>query len=195
MREYSFRTALIAMLLSIFIQPALAVESSYSKIDFDRDCKFDPPTSNEGGGVSGECRFGNNPVMYYLEGDLRQSVGFGAPGKYQSFGQFNYMNNVIEWRSNNGKPFAAIVRFFINIAVDDILAKKKPREGQVLVVHRVAQSPDDLTCIVGMVDARANRNANVIAREIADELAEDFRCGQTRPKYYGKKGAFAGDLM
>ncbi len=168
-------------------------KSSYTKLDFNKDCIFKPPANEEeeGMGVFGTCQVKNAPVIHFMEGDLRQSVGFGAEKQFQSFGQFNRMNTTIEWRSSGGYPYAAIVRFFI----DHSGVGGRSQEGQVLVVHRVAKTVNDQTCVVGLVDARANRNANLLARQVADTIAKSFNCGADRPKYHGARGRFAGDLM
>src|SRR5262245_13396472 len=42
------------------------------------------------------------------------------------------------------------------------------------------------TCQVGYVDARANPDANELARKIADEHARDFHCGKDQPIVLGK---------
>lgn len=171
-------------------------ESFYTKLNLDRDCVFKKPASEEeaGMGSSGVCRLDNAPMIYFEEGDLRQSVGFGAPKEFQTFGPFNRMNTTIEWRIAQDRPYAAIVRFFIENPNMKTGVVDKASEGQVLVIHRVAQYHEDKTCIVGMVDAKANRNANVLARKVADELASSFKCAADQPKYHGKRGKFAGDL-
>ena len=75
------------------------------------------------------------------------------------------MNETIEWRyTKTDRPYAAIVRFFIENMNPETGAADSKRVGQVLVVHRVANTEDGATCIVGMVDARANENANQRAR-------------------------------
>jgi len=172
---------------------ANTAKSSYTKLDFDKNCTFKTPAheEEEGMGVIGTCYVGNAPVIHYMEGDLRQSVGFGAIKQFQSFGQFNRMNTTIEWRSNGGRTYAAIMRFFIDHANNE----GRSREGQVLVIHRVAETDKGQTCIVGMVDARANHNANLLARQVADTMAKSFNCSRDHPKYYGTRGKFAGDFM
>ncbi len=172
-------------------------ESFYTKLNLDRDCIFKKPANEEeaGMGNSGVCRINDAPVIYFMEGDLRQSLGFGAPKEYQTFGPFNRMNTTIEWRIAQDRSYAAIVRFFIENSNMKTGMVDKASEGQVLVIHRVAQYHEDKTCIVGMVDAKANRNANVLARKVADELASSFDCKTDRPQYHGKRGKLAGDLM
>ncbi len=187
----TFLTAAILIPMS-----ALGAESSYSKLDFDKHCKFAAPASEEeaGMGVSGVCQIGDNPTIYFDEGDLRHSAGFGVEKPFESFGQFNRMNTTIEWRhiSPGAGPDAAIVRWFIENINPDTGSPDKKKEGQVLVISKVAQPGDATSCIVGMVDARANNNANVLARKIADEMAMDFRCGQDRAAFHGKVGPTAG---
>ncbi len=68
----------------------------------------------------------------------------------------------------------------------------KERRGQVLVVSTVANDDTEQSCIVGMVDARANKNANVLAREIADDIAPTFHCGSGKAIYHGAVGPLAG---
>jgi len=189
----------LALVMIVVLAPlsAWSAESSYSNLDFDKHCKFEKASDDEnaGPGSSAICQIGDAPAIYFEEGDLRQSAGFGAPKQYQSFGQFNRMNNVIEWRGENDNPYAAIVRFFIENMNPDTGSPDKAYLGQVLVIHRVAAHEEAGTCIVGLVDARANKNANVLARQVADDLAMSFDCNTDRPKYHGKRGKYAGDLM
>ena len=188
---------LIAAIIALTPFAAWSGESSFSKLDFDKHCKFEKPSDDEnaGPGSSATCQIGGAPAIYFMEGDLRQSVGFGASKQYQSFGQFNRMNNVIEWRADSGKPYAAIVRFFIENMNPDTGIPDKARLGQILVIHRVAEHEGAKTCIVGLVDARANTNANVLAKQVADDLAVSFECNTDKPQYHGNRGEFAGDLM
>ena len=44
----------------------------------------------------------------------------------------------------------------------------------------------DGTCQIGYVDARANPDANELARKIADEHAKGFQCGKDKPIVLGK---------
>ena len=55
-------------------------------------------------------------------------------------------------------------------------------EGQVLVVTKVAP---DATCHIAYVDALANKNANELARQAADETAMEFDCAN-EPRIVGK---------
>lgn len=173
---------------------AYAATSSYSTFDIDTDCAFDKPASEEeaGMGASGICKIGGKPDIYFSEGDLRQSAGFGANKPFETFGAWNSMNNVIEWRHDeSGKIYAAIVRFFIDHPNPDTGVPDKASQGQILLVHKVAQTINDETCVIGLVDARANDDANILARKVADEQSPMFNCQTQEPKYYGIKGEHA----
>ncbi|MEM7301534.1 MAG: hypothetical protein AAF468_10675 [Pseudomonadota bacterium] len=187
---------LIASATTFFASAAgHAADSLYSKLDFDKHCTFEKPASEEeeGMGASGVCRIPDFPEIHFAEGDLRHSAGFGAPKQFESFAQFNSMNNTIEWRfGSDGVAYAAIVRFFIENINPATGAVDPKRKGQVLVIHRVASGGDKNTCVVGMVDARANENANQLARDVADGDAAIFQCGVDKAKYHGRVGKFAG---
>lgn len=185
---------ILATIITLTPFAASSDESSYSKLDFDKHCKFEKPASEEeaGMGARAACQIGTAPVIFFEDGDLRHSAGFGAQKDFQSFGQFNRMNTTIEWRSDDQGPYAAIVRWFIENMNPDTGITDKKHEGQVLVVSRVATRPEESTCIVGLVDAKANKNANVLARKIADTMASPFNCASDRAQYHGKRGKLSG---
>ncbi len=129
---------------------------------------------------------GNRPV-WVREGDLRFFVSFGGTGKDQvatgeTLGPFNRIGETLEWRLGaNGQPFATILRWFAEF--DD------GRVGQVLVVTKLAA---DGVCHVAYVDALANKNANELARQAADNLSAGFRCGTQQPVIMGTPGWLTG---
>jgi len=55
----------------------------------------------------------------------------------------------------------------------------------MLAVTRLPPGP---VCHVAYIDAAANPNANDLAREAADELARDFKCGKDEVKVIGERG-------
>jgi hypothetical protein len=55
----------------------------------------------------------------------------------------------------------------------------------LLVITRL---PPGAACHVAYVDVKANANANDLAREAADTLARDFRCGTDKVKIFGASG-------
>jgi hypothetical protein len=187
---------LAALVLTVAAaSPSLAAESVYTDLVLDRCKALIEPDPDEPGGdfMSSSCPgFGKYQVLF-KEGDLRQSVHYGylkssiIDHAFESFGQFNNMNPKIEWRlGDDGKPYAAIQRFFVGDA---------DNQGQVLAISRVGQPGDKEGCPVGYVDALANKNPNELARKIADTIAPSFRCGKDTAVYHGTRGPKAGDPM
>lgn len=153
-----------------------AAESAYTKLDFDA-CET-LSSSEEGGSVSLRCvGYGDAPI-FYNEGDLRADVDFGAPNdEFATFGGFNTVGTTVEWRLEGGRPAAAIIRYLVQSADGGA-------EGQVLSIHKVGEG-ETPGCVVAYVDARANRNANDMARQAADARVPGFACGRDRPAYIG----------
>ena len=170
--------------------------SAYTKLDFKKTCKIIEEIE-EGGSVSLLFEGYNDYAIHFAEGDLRHSVQFGhvdasETGIWQSFTQWNRVSDTIEWRLHDAVPVAAILRWFIE-NTDDAGAADPNRVGQVLVVSRVAQEAGRQACVVAYVDALANRNANQLARDLADSLAATFTCGTDRAEFHGQRGRLSGD--
>lgn len=190
---------LIAMLV---VTPAVAenITSSYTKFDLEKTCDridgAEPGSEEEEQGGIWQCKgFEDFPILFKY-GDLRESVQFGklkptlVNEAWESFGNWNRVNTTVEWRLLDGKPFAAIIRFFLDIPDDNGGFKR----GQVLVVNKVATEANGGNgCMVGAVDARANKDANVMAREVADTRARGHDCFLD-PQFYGNVGETAGDI-
>lgn len=166
--------------------PARAAEvmSAYTDINLD-ECLV---MESDDFGTMWACPGYKGMPVYVAEGDLRfmVSFGFGADRERaaeQTPGPFNTLGPRIEWRLSNAggawRPFAAIVRYHLD----------KPEGGtggQVLAVIRIAPGA---TCHVAYVDARANADANDLARQAADERARDFDCAD-EPETVGTFGAW-----
>jgi hypothetical protein len=135
--------------------------------------------------------------VLFQEGDARESVFYGfvgdwfGEGAFESFQAFNNVGDKIEWRLVGEIPFAAILRWHIS-AEDGTVDGAK---GQVLVVSKVAQPAVGDGCVVGYVDALENDNANEMAREVADNIAREFRCRIDEPEFHGNEGLAAGFPM
>lgn len=176
---------------------AAAAESSYTDLDLDRCQTLNQGDADEPGGdfVSLKCKgFGKYP-LYFDEGDLRQSLLYGfldqriLDNTFQTFGAFNHVGKKVEWRLDGaGKPFATILRHFIENSDPETGAPSKALEGQVLVISRVGQPNDKRGCVVGYVDALANAKPNELARQVADTMAIDFRCGSDTAAFHGERG-------
>jgi hypothetical protein len=188
-----FRCRFVAVFFTVFAVSgsAAAAESVYTKLDFDSCINL---ASDPQGGRLHCAGYGGYGVLFQ-EGDLRQAVQFGhvaGDGAFESFGAFNRINDTIEWRFNEaGVPVAAILRWFLENMDPDTGVPTPQTTGQVLVISRVGQPGDAHSCVVGYVDAKANGNANVIARVVADTLATEFVCGGGQPLFHGERGNLA----
>lgn len=89
---------------------------------------------------------------------------------------------------DKGIPRAAIVPF--NLIYYPDTDGKAQRGPNILVISKVGQPNNPLGCAIGLVDARANKNANELARQVADEVEPGFVCEQDKPEYYGEHGDF-----
>ncbi|MGI9351436.1 MAG: hypothetical protein ACR2O3_07725 [Rhizobiaceae bacterium] len=182
-----------SLVMQLFAATLYAAESKYTDLDLNEDCVFHSEYEQ---GASAYCSGYKGYPVHFDEGDLRQMVRFGhlkvLKGQWESFGQFNRINNKIEWRLNDGKPYAAILRWFIENSNSNG-EYSKALEGQVLVISKVADHDSPASCVVGYVDARANSNSNELARKIADTIAPGFKCFQDGPDFHGKRGKYSGD--
>jgi hypothetical protein len=188
-------TVMLMMALHLAPTSALANDSVYTDLDLD-NCQT---LSEDPMGVSLKCKGYRDYPVYFKEGDLRQSVFYGrvdqelVDGAFESFAAFNHINTKIEWRLDDaGKPFAAILRWFIDNPGSDGSSTRESR-GEILVVSRVGTDAYGGSCMVALVDAKANRNANELARQWADETASDFACGMQEPEWAGKRGDLVSD--
>jgi hypothetical protein len=169
--------------------PALAngaFESAYTKLDL-ATCQGEPPNPDDpvAGGTWWCQGYGGMPVRV-AEGDLRFLVSFGAnaaeePAAGQTLPAFNTIGTTLEWRlernRSNGSlvPIATILRYFTDSGTGE--------KGQVLVVTKLG-GPGQV-CHIGYVDALLNPNANVLARQVAEQVAAGFTCGTHQAGYYG----------
>jgi hypothetical protein len=175
---------------------AQAVESAYTTLDLDK-CRHVRGKAPEDYG-EWFCRGHGGIAVWISGGDQRSAVSFGPqakrePAAQETLSAFNSEGKTVEWRITRAadgkrKSFATIVRWNTTVALGDDDAKALNSDtfrGQVLVVTRL---PPGGVCHVGYVDGRANADANVLAREIADRHARDFRCGTDKPIVLGTTG-------
>jgi hypothetical protein len=146
------------------------------------------------------CKGLNGMAVLVGAGDQRMTMSFGPhasgePAAGQTLQRFNDVYKArIEWRfvrTAGGpiQPFAAIVRWS-TVPADESAGKAampgpQTASGKVLVVTRLGPRG---VCHVGYVDALANRDADALARKIADEHARAFRCGTDKPIIAGETG-------
>ena len=141
------------------------------------------------------CRGKATLVVLVNKGDQRESVSVGhnsdeaakEPAAETSFGPFNAALPAIEWRIAGGNPFAIIQRWRIADNVHQNI-NGDPDAKPLLVVSRL---PPGAVCPVAYIDAVANPNADELARQAADEIARDFKCGTDKVKILGAGGRAA----
>jgi hypothetical protein len=177
--------------------PAAAEDfsSQYSSADVKKCRKL--ATTRVGGsdiGASWACAGVAGYVVRLSEDDLRTTVSVGRtakaaadePAASQTFGPFNFSYDTVEWRSRKGAggPFAIIQRWNIS---DSEKAGSDGRPGRtaLLVVTRLPPGP---VCHVAYVDVAANPEANVLARQAADESAARFDCAKDQIRIMGRRG-------
>jgi hypothetical protein len=177
------------------ISPASAqtFSSSYTS-SAEKDCR----TIGKSKDVSTKqvCPGKSGLVVLISEDDLRQTVSVGPdhvaaakePAAETWFAPFNSTGQTVEWRAVDGKPFAIIQRWLIADNNDTDKAGS-PISKPMLAVTRL---PPGSVCHVAYIDGQANRNANELARQAADEFARDFKCGKDEVKVIGEKGAAVG---
>lgn len=168
----------------LFEAKAAEAESRYIKFDLDA-CEL-IERDEESGSVIQRCDGEGDYVVYVAEGDLRYFIGYGPNGLNQrAFSQtlapFNRTHNVLELRrfADSDEPHAAILRYYTDAGTGDDRA-----EGEVLVVTKL---DGEEACHMAYIDARANPNANELARQAADS-GEDFDCQTDEPETRGETG-------
>lgn len=191
MRSFNFglsamRPLLAAAIGAMSLQAAAAAEptSTYTKIDLNACVQTGSPDQEEGTfGGSWQCPGYQGMPVYVAEGDLRMFVSFGPaaadePAAGQTLPNFNTINDTLEWRLRDGVPFATILRWFPSL-------EDPAKTGSVLIVTQLR--PGGGTCQIARIDAQANGNANVMARQAADTMAGSYDCG-LQPAILGAPG-------
>lgn len=181
------RKSLIAIAMTGFANAAVAGEitSVYTDLVVERDCTTYSAAPEDEPSRDMACSGYRGYPVLLSHGDLRESVFFGFPpaGRlpWESFPGFNSAGSKIEWRieaeGDRRVPLAAILRWSVSTNPD------RPEEvTHVLVVSKVAQIAERDGCVIGLVKASGNPNANKAARKIADEKARTFNCGADKPE-------------
>jgi hypothetical protein len=149
------------------------ISSAYTDLDLER-CRVVDQSQGEGSWIVLDCPGYGNERVRVAEDDLRVTVSYGkdaetACAAQQTFGHFNSTGPRIEWRLEDGKPFATILRW--NESVDETTVSW-------LVVSKYDGAE---ACHVAYVHP-ATPDANGIARAKADELARGFSCSRDTPQ-------------
>ncbi|MEX0838622.1 MAG: hypothetical protein WD034_03745 [Parvibaculum sp.] len=163
--------------------------SAYSSVDTDQ-CRV-TATDEESGSAWLACPDFRGHKVEVLEGDLRFYLQIDDPKREkmlsgQTLPPFNRLGKMLEWRLDaEGRAFAVIVRYLTQHDGGDGTFT----DGQVLVVSKIG----DEACHVAYVDARANADANALARAAADRHAASFDCANDTAIRVGKPGKSLGE--
>jgi hypothetical protein len=157
--------------------------SAYTDVDIEQ-CEM---LSSDEVGATWACEGLDGYPVTISEGDLRMTVSYGEDAMdevamSQGFGPFNRLGAKMEWLSpkdDPDNPVATILRWYLQKG-------EGPGESQILVV---TQLEPGAVCQIAWIDATANKNANEMAREAAEELAGDFDC-EGMPRIFGEFEAF-----
>ena len=143
------------------------------------------------------CRGRAMLVVLVSKDDKRETVSVGynrveaakEPAAQTFFGPFNSALPAIEWRLAGNNPFAIIQRWRIADVVDQTMSNGGGPDAKPLLV--VSRLPPGEVCPVAYIDAEANSNADELARQAADQMARDFKCGTDQAKVLGTPGRAA----
>ena len=182
--------ALIAVCLSATAASAGEITSVYSDLDLKK-CKALELYADEGEGGVWACKGIAEFDVLYLEGDLRGYIAFGPEGRSQctsaqTFGAFNSPGPKIEWRMENGKPIATILRWFTDNGSGEANAKQN-----WLVVSKLNGKD---ACRVALIDTKYP-DANTLARAKADGKAHTFNCEKDVPDVVSQRALAANEIM
>jgi hypothetical protein len=189
------RLAAASALLCTGFAPALAAQtasfSSYTSTA-PKDCRVLSAGTDVDDSTIRFCPGPAGLVVRVSEDDLRETVSVGRtrgdaaaePAAQAWFGPFNSTTTTVEWRTDKRRPFAIIQRWHIADNSDED-KNQRPIAKPLLVVTRL---PPGQVCHVAYIDAQANPNANELARQAADEIARDFKCGKDEVKVIGESG-------
>lgn len=165
------------------------ITSVYSDVKI-KDCQQLALFEDEGEGGEWQCKGIKDYDVRIWEGDLRSFVGFGkmAPAQcasMQTFGAFNSLGPRVEWRMKDGKPFATILRWLTESTADP----DAPVKQNWLVVTKLDEKE---ACHIAYIDTKY-ADANVVARQRADERAASFNCSEDVPEIFSSLGGAATD--
>jgi len=161
--------ALFILCLTAASASAGDITSAYTKYNLDK-CKRLSASVEESFG-SFACKGYAGFEIYFAEGDLRTFMAYGANGfehcsAQQTFGHFNSITPTVEWRLEDGKPFAAIQRWHVSDLND------ASKTTSWLGVTKIEKAN---SCRVAIIEGSLAR-ANEKARNAADTLAQGFNC-------------------
>lgn len=151
------------------------VTYAYTTIDLDR-CTVTDSNVDEGGWAERRCPGHGGLPLFVDDGDGRFDIDAGMRNSgFDTLGAFNNPPETVEWRMRDGVPFAIIYR------LHDVSMETSGRS--VLFVETVGR-PGEPGCVIGRVAGNL-ADANLRAREMADQGAAGFDCDSDQPVSMG----------
>ena len=183
--------ALIVLGLSATATLAGEITSVYSDLDIAKCKALQLYTGDEGEGGEWQCKGIKGQDVMFWEGDLRGNIAFGPLARSQcsssqSFGAFNAPGAKIEWRMENGKPFATILRWSTDNGSGEAGAKQN-----WLVVTKLKGRD---ACRTALIDTKFP-NANSVARAKADGQSRTFNCEKDVPEVVSQRAIKANEII
>jgi hypothetical protein len=156
--------------------------STYTRFDLQKTCTQTDKGDDMVFAGTWKCKGIKGIDFVISEGDERAYVGFGRRPTHscamrKTFGRFNTALSPVEWRMKNGRPIAAIQRW--RVVTDD--------DGNSVTWLVVTALKDADSCHIHYV-AGSYPKANEIARQAADDIADDFDCEFDAPTVDSKIG-------
>ena len=122
---------------------------------------------NVPGSYFGKCKGVSGFDLEYYVSDSRDSLGIVSPSKkvfglnfYEYFKDFSEVGKKVEWRLQNNKPFALIVRLNVSDQEDET------KQTSYLIVSKITE---ENACVIDVLDP--SKNQNVLARKVADKAS------------------------
>lgn len=187
--------AAVALAPAALAAPRTSNAASRLNLDRCQIVHLDKDTSLDG---AWRCKGFKNVAeydVYVYEADRHFFVSFGEGARdkraaSQTLMPENSIADEIEWllerRAGDWLPFATVLRYYTEVEEDGGYY-----QGEVYVVTRIG--PHE-ACHVAYIDAKANPNANRMAREAAEALVRRFDCAKDAPKVFGEHGRSLGPL-
>jgi hypothetical protein len=169
------------------VAEASEIGSAYSDIDLDECKKIAQAQEGEGEWTQWQCQGYGGIAVRVTEDDLRFTVSLGPNAENQcaarqSFNKFNTLGPRIEWRIEDGKPFATILRWYQNADGE---------KSNWLVVSKFDGSE---SCQIAYIDP-AMPDANTLARQYADQKAKAFNCSKDIPQIVSNRTMELSELV
>ena len=164
--------AVLAITIATSIETVAKPVSQYTSIAPEKCRQL--TADEESGSVTFSCPGLASMDVWVGEGDLRLFLAYGPEPRrqcvaQQTFGNFNTAGPTMEWRMEDGQPFATIIRY-----------KMDSGDGKRFNFLVITALRGGQACHMAYVDGSLPKH-NELARDIADTRARQFNCATDTP--------------